>query len=140
MIYSVYLIPSTDIKSEKFRAFLYRGEDIYNTTWLPWSNFYFYLIVNVTGFVYVNMSNLNCNRNLIQSGKDRYFDFICAIFVAAVAFFIGPIIILRSSQDLDSTLFTVPYSERAVLGYNSIWFCCFFVGLQFTHLDRGPMR
>jgi hypothetical protein len=55
-------------------------------------------------------------------------------------FFVAPIIVLRGQDNLSSTLDAEPYEAKAVIGFNALWFVCFFLGLQYTHLNRGPLK
>ncbi len=49
------------------------------------------------------------------------------------------IIVLRSQRDLAASA-KEPYALSNVLMYNQFtWTTAYFVGLQFTHFDRGPM-
>lgn len=125
----VSFIPSTDTQSAKLNRFTYRGPDVYNTTYFPWSNFCFYWVANVTGFIYVNASNMNMQGNLLHSGQKRYRDFVITCCLVPFIFFVAPIIVLRGEDNLSSTLDAEPYETKAVIGFNALWFLCFFIGL-----------
>ena len=98
---------------------------MYNTTYLPWANFGFYVITNATGFIYTNISNLNCRSPVTRSGRNELCDFLATILVAMITFFVAPIIVLRSQDDLSSTFESVPYGKLDVLSYNAFWFLAF---------------
>ena len=53
-------IPDIDTRSEIYRIAYFRGKDNYNTTWVSPANLIWYCCNNIAGFIYVNVSNLNC--------------------------------------------------------------------------------
>ena len=87
--------------SQFYRKLFSRGKT-HNTTWLSLSNYAFYMLMNMTGFVYVNVSNLNMTReSIFYSNTRSYKHFFMNIFVSAVTFFIGHNVCLQSANGLN---------------------------------------
>jgi hypothetical protein len=112
-----------------------------NTTYIPWSNFVYYLIMNVMGHAFVNQSNLNFYRySWIKTNSTQYRDCLLVPIFAPIFWLISSIIVLRAREDIDSTTPGYRYPIWNVWAYNTFgWTLPYFIGLQFTHLDKGIM-
>ena len=92
-----------------------RGND-YNTTYFPVGNCIAYILANILGYNYVNVSNCNYRRgHILHSERNPHQDFVLTILMAPVFFLISGIVVLRSQHDL---------SENGVEPYT--WSQCYF--------------
>ena len=133
------LIPYIIIGSDWFESLFKRG-DTYDTTYFPLSNLIYYIVMNVSGYVFVNISNMNYSRrSLLHSNHERRRDFFMTVAMCPIWFFLGNNINLRSINDLDSQ--GIEYTFWDCIAYNSgLWTLAYILGLQFTHLDGGVFR
>lgn len=120
----------------------YRGDDVVNTTYLPWGNLVYYLCMNIIGHWYVNVSNLNFYRkNICKTNSNRWLDFLLLPLFAPILFILSSIIVLRADTDIASTGdddYRYPWWNCFM--FNAFaWQIAYFIGLQFTHFDKGPM-
>jgi hypothetical protein len=93
------LIPSIDTKSEVFRRLYYRGDLVYNTTYLPVGNLVYYVLMNLMAHLYVNVSNKNCfNKHLLKDNRNSSYSFVKTFLFAPILFFTSSIICLRSTD------------------------------------------
>ena len=77
---------------------------MYDTTHISLANFVFYTLANVSGFMYVNFSNMNNSRTrCFHSEHSEKKDFIYTLLFAPLMFFTSAMIVLRAPQDLDSS-------------------------------------
>ena len=63
-------MPKVDTSSELFRKFFKRG-DTYNTSHFSTGNLIFYWVMNLTGHMYVNISNMNMRRDSLLNSQHR---------------------------------------------------------------------
>ena len=119
----------------------YRGDDVYNTTYFPWGTLIYYTLMNIIGHFYVNTSNLNFERkHILYTNSTKYRDFLLVPLFAPIFFMISSIIVLRSQNDLASSG-EEPFTTGNIMLFNlCVWTTAYFVGLQFTHFDKGPMQ
>jgi hypothetical protein len=134
-------IPSTDTKNNGFRLFFYRGDDVLNTTYLCWSKLAYYFLMNIVGHFFVNQSNMNFYRkSWIMTNSSKYRDFCCVPLLAPIFWFLSANMILRAPEDLDATTPGYRYPWYNCFMYNLFaWTTAYYVGLQFTHFDKGIM-
>ena len=96
------LIPSVDTGSEFLRKMFKRG-DTYNTTYFSFGNIIFYIVMNIIGFLYVNLSNMNYSRkSVLFSNHESRKDFVMTIFLSPIFYFIGNNVALRSENCISS--------------------------------------
>ena len=98
------MVPEIDTKCEFYRKFFYRGDRTFNTTFLPLGTLFFYWSMNVLGFVYVNVSNLNFSRrSAFLSNVMWYRDIFWTFLFAPFLFLVSGIIVLRSRENVASS-------------------------------------
>ena len=112
-----------------------------NTTWLCWSKLAYYFIMNIVGHAFVNQSNLNFYRkSWIQTNSTKYRDFLCVPFLAPIFWILSANFVLMAPEDIDATTPGYRYPWWHVFLYNLFaWTLPYYVGLQFTHFDKGVM-
>lgn len=120
---------------------MFQRGDTYDTTYLALGNLAYYWILNILGFIYVNASNLNCQRpSLLFSQHASRTDFVKTILFAPIFFYLGNNIALRAEHDL-SQVDPSDYTFWSCVGYNlALWTPGYVIGLQFTHFDIDMMR
>ena len=98
--------------------------------------------MNITGFVYVNISNLNLSReSVFYSNTKSYKHFYMNICVSAVTFFIGHNVCLKSAHGLSDYPNCHLFDKNQTFEYNfNYWVPGFIIGLQYTHLDVDALR
>ena len=135
------VIPDIDIQSETYRSLFSRG-NTHNTTWLPLGNYIFYVLMNITGFIYINVSNLNFGRkSVFYSRTHSYTHFYMNIWISAVTFFLCHNVCLQSVHGLTNTHDGQLLSKSSTFEYNlDYWVPGFIIGLQYTHLDVNALR
>lgn len=144
LLFGCTFIPSTDTGSNVWRVIFYRGDDVYNTTYFPWSTLVYYFLMNMVGHAYVNSSNMNLKRkSLIRTQSSNYRDFCLVPVFAPIFWILSTIIVLRSQDSISSTHNTTysnsKFSYLNVFLWNLLqWQIPYFVGLQFTHTDQYP--
>jgi hypothetical protein len=123
-----------------WRVIFYRGDEVYNTTYLPWSTLIYYCLMNMMGHAYVNSSNMNLKRkSLIRTQSTNYRDFCLVPVFAPIFWLISTIIVMRAPEDLSSTEGSTKYTHANVFFWNLfLWQLPYFIGLQFTHTDQPP--
>ena len=86
------LVPDIDTKSKFYENWHYRY--IVNTTWFPVSSFVAYMLLCISGWVFINW--FNCQRaNPFTSGNKHYKDFYIMLAVAPILFLFSGNIVLR---------------------------------------------
>jgi len=136
------VIPDIDINSEFYRSLFSRG-NTHDTTWLPLGNYIFYMLMNITGFIYINVSNLNFGRkSVFWSRTHTTDDFYTNILVSLVTFFLCHNVGLQSAHGLINTQDGGQIlSKGTVFEYNfDYWVPGYILGLQYTHLDVDALR
>ena len=84
-------IPPLNTNSEYFRLFYKRGE-FYDTTYISLANYTYYSLMNIYGFIYVNLSNMNCSRkSVFHSSYSNTWDFVQTLLWTPICFLIGVI-------------------------------------------------
>jgi hypothetical protein len=92
------------IGSEWYRKWYFRGHNEYNTTVVPLGNLFYYIQVNVAGYVYVNVCNLRyATGTIFYSHDNELSDFFKTILISPLLFFISAVVVLRSEYDLYSS-------------------------------------
>ena len=97
----------------------------------------YYIIMNVLGFSYVNKVTLNNERRShFKDNHQNFKSFVKTLVVwTLLLFFVSTNVCIRSNNDFGK------YSFLNVARYNCLYFCTFyFLGLQFTHLDKGDFQ
>jgi len=98
------LIPSTDTGSNVWRVIFYRGDEVYNSTYIPWSTLAYYFLMNLVGHAYVNSSNMNLKRkSLIRTHSTNYRDFCLVPVFAPIFWILSSIIVMRADANLSAT-------------------------------------
>ena len=131
--------------STAYRQFFKRANS-FDTTIIQMDTLIFYLISNLLGFVFVNVSNLNFYRGSPFLNKFRSnSSFVWTAVFAPVIFLLATMIVLRGKNSLSSldcfpeatSCQGVPYSLQDCLIYNMcFWVVPYFVGLHFTYFDK----
>jgi len=131
-------IPAVDTFSDFYRQIYYRGTDVMDTSKLPFGTLLYYVLMNMLGHAYVNTSNLNLKRkSFIKTNSTDAADFVCCGALAPVFFFISSISVLKFEAQRSED----PNTFAQCFVFNLFcWQTAFFIGLQFTHLDCGPMQ
>ena len=93
------------------------------------------------GHWYVNSSNMNLERkHLLYTQSTKYRDFCLVPVFAPIFWLVSAMLVLRAPMDIYSTA-GEEYPWLNVFFFNMLaWTIPYFVGLQFTHLDKGPMQ
>ncbi|CDW82951.1 UNKNOWN [Stylonychia lemnae] len=74
-----------------------------HTKYLPLQQLIYYSIMLITGFMFINISNLqNQRQNPLKGSDGTYKDFKCTIYVSILLFFASAIVVLRQNYDLKS--------------------------------------
>ena len=109
-----------------------RGET-HNTSYFAPGMLLFYMSMNMIGFLFVNVSNMNCSRkSLFYSNDESRVDFVKTTLFSPIIYFFGNNIALRSQHDLSALGESYDYWD--CMQYNaSFWLIAFIAGLQFTH-------
>lgn len=96
-------IPDYDLGSSFFEYWVYRGDTFY-TTWLPLGVAFYYWIMLLIGFVFVNLVNLqNERKNPFLDSHYEYTSFIqTALLVGPALYFVTSMVELRGPHDLTS--------------------------------------
>ena len=130
------LVPSFDTSSELFRTVFKRG-DTYDTTYFALGNFIYYCLMNMTGYIYVNISNINMRRDSVfYSQRSESKDFMLNILFAPIFYFLGNNVSLRAATDIDH-ISTEEYTYWECIWYNyGVWTLAYLLGLQFTNFNR----
>ena len=128
LLATLTLIPAIDTDSDSYRQIFKRG-DTYDTTYFPIGNLIYYCIMNMSGFLYVNISNMNCSReSILHSRHERKRDFYMTTLYAPIFYFLGNNIALRSERDLDQD--GLEYTYWACVLYNFLlWTIAYIFGL-----------
>ena len=97
--------------------------------------------MNIMGHWYVNSSNMNLERkHLLYTQSTKYRDFCLVPVFAPIFWLVSAMLVLRAPMDIYSTA-GEEYPWFNVFFFNMLaWTIPYFVGLQFTHLDKGPMQ
>lgn len=133
------LIPSINTGSDIFRMIFRRG-DTYDTTYFALNNFVYYCMMNIIGYVYVNVSNMNFSRkSLMHNNHERRRDFVLTIIFAPIFYFLGNNINLRAENDLAEIGESHSYWNCFLWNY-CFWTPAYIIGLQFTHFDVELFR
>ena len=126
-------VPNYDTKSDWYRRAYFRGNNNYNTTWISTANLIWFIWNNMAGFIYVNVSNLNCAGSPFQCLKHRrYSDFFIAIILAPIIFFNTTAVVLRSENDLaknNGIYRPRKYTFEESYEWNMIWLILYTVHL-----------
>ena len=87
--------------------------------------------MNVLGFVYVNVSNMNWSRrSLFFSNHENRRDFFLTVIFAPIFFFLGNNVCLRGQQDLSGLEKPETYAYWDCVLYNfCLWTLAFIFGL-----------
>lgn len=105
------------------------------------ANLTYYVLMNTFGFIYVNVSNMNCSRaSLFHSSYASSCDFVQTLAYAPVFYFISSMFCLRAPTDTfysDLGLLSEGECMRSNLG---IWTVGHMAGLQYTHLNQGWLK
>lgn len=130
------LIPEVNFNSNFYRACFARGYT-YDTTYFSFGKLFFYMSMNVLGFIFVNVSNMNCSRrSIFFSRYESRRDFIKTLAFSPVMFFAGNNIAIRGEHDVASL--GEEYDYWNTIRYNvGLWTLAYCLGLQFTFLDTG---
>ena len=110
------------------RKIFHRG-DTYNTSYLSFGRLAFYVIMNTLGFLYVNISNLNCTRkSVFFSFYESKTDFVKTICFSPLFYFLGNNIALRAEHDLSAA--GQKYDEWDCFYYiMTFWMTAYLIGL-----------
>lgn len=97
--------------------------------------------MNIMGHWYVNSSNMNLERkHLLYTNSSKYRDFCLVPVFAPIFWLVSSMLVLRAPKDIYSTA-GEEYTWWNVFFFNMLaWTLPYFIGLQFTHLDKGPMQ
>ena len=95
-------IPAVNTQSSLYVLLFDRGTT-HQTSYLPVGNLAFYWAMNLLGFLYVNVSNMNLSRkSVLFSNHESKYDFVMTAAMAPIFFFLGNNIALRATIDLSS--------------------------------------
>lgn len=104
VLLATIFIPGTNTGWEWYRMIFYRGDDVMNTTFIPWGNLVYYVCMNIIGHWYVNCCNLNFHRkNICKTNSNRWLDMILVPIFAPIFFIFSSIMVLRADTDIAST-------------------------------------
>ena len=79
----------------------YRGDDIYNTTFLCTGNLFYYTLMSACGHIYVSVVNLNLySGNPFYCENSKISDFYLSILLAPLMFILSAGVSLRGPYDL----------------------------------------
>eukprot|EP00347_Sterkiella_histriomuscorum_P013135 403365878 len=94
-------IPAVDTKSEFFRSYYFRGT--FNTTYIDFGTFFYYMILLVIGYSYTTVVTLAYKRKSMFIGRDGQFQDLKWLIIFGVTFyFISGLVVLRQSTDMSS--------------------------------------
>ena len=92
-------MPEYDTENTKLRKFF--GRDTHFTTIFHTGKFVLWMIIVISGFVFVNLVNLmNQRRNPFKGRDGSYRDFIILVISSIFIYFITPLIALRARHDM----------------------------------------
>ena len=92
-------LPTFDTKSDFYRSIVSKGID-YDTQHISLANLAFYVTMNFYGFIYVNVSNMNCSRqSIFYSSYPTRSHFVKLMLMTPVCYFMGAMYQLKAPTD-----------------------------------------
>jgi len=145
----VMYIPDLNTHSKLFKKVTYRGDTFYSS-YIPIGNLVYYLIMNVMGYTFVNLINLQNERKNpfldAHYSSASFWKVVC--IYTPINFMISTMFMMKGIHDetgfcshRSAIADCNVYTKKQVFDYNYfVWTAGFFLGLQFTHMDQGIMK
>ena len=94
-----------DTNSKFIEKWYFRGEDVYDTMYVSGAKFWYYWIMNLIGFTFVNVVNLQNERHcpILDAHMSPASFYKTALIVSPVLFIVSMNVNLRAQNDISQT-------------------------------------